>query len=82
MNHLASWPLAAVLLASLAWIALWVALLASPWIHAARWVRTTVEETGIAAVSFSIASTLWRLGVIFVPPLLLLVAWLRLRQAA
>jgi hypothetical protein len=82
MSRIGSLPFLAVLLLSLAWVGLGIAVLGGPWIRAERWMRATVEQTGIAAVSFSLASTLWRLAVVFVPPLVLIVAWLRIRLAA
>jgi hypothetical protein len=82
MSFLRSVSLPVVALLSLVWIVAWGAVLSGPFVRADRWMSETAAQTGIAAVSFSLASVLWRLLVVFIPPLVVFVGWLIARRAA
>ena len=85
MRTIAGLPLWLVLTSSAAWIGVSGAIAARPWIRANRWMKATVDQNGIAAVSFSLFDLLIHLVIVFGPALLLVVAWLmtsRLRQGA
>jgi len=81
VSSLRAWPFYVVMLVAIVWMGFWVAVFAGPWIQAERWMRKTAEQTGIAAVSGSIASALGQLAVVFVPPLMVFVAWLIVRRS-
>jgi len=74
MNPL-RWSLAQVLFAGMAWLLTSFLILPWPLVALLRQASLEAQRGGVSAVSGGIASVLIRVGLVFVPPLLLLVAW-------
>jgi hypothetical protein len=79
MSSVARLPLYLILLVSSAWVGIWTLFLFNPFVQAVR--SALAEHPGIGAVSFSLSSVLWRVGLVVIPPATLLVTWLASRRA-
>lgn len=77
MSALKTWPFHTILLVCGGWITISLAILAPPLVRAFRWAGTAVDQAGVAAISFSLLSLLVQMALVLVPPVALVIVWLK-----